>query len=115
MEITNILGLSDIAAGILMILISIPHVLRKIPMNRWMGFRIAKAFESDENWYDINAYGGKALIFWSVVLMLLGVAKIFAPIEDIDNPVAANIILIRPIIASSGIAIIQTLLYARKR
>ena len=59
MEPNVIFGLLDIVSGVLIIGISIPLVKRKIKMNRFYGFRIRKAFESDEIWYDLNAYGGK--------------------------------------------------------
>ncbi len=43
-------------------------------MNRYYGIRIAKAFKSDENWYDINAYGGKLLLFYGLFLIFFGIA-----------------------------------------
>src|SRR2546427_9177847 len=39
--------------------LAIPLVIRKVPMNRVYGVRIAKAFASDRDWYEINAYGGE--------------------------------------------------------
>jgi hypothetical protein len=59
--------------GLLLILLSIPLVLRKIPMNRAYGVRIPKAFTSDEHWYEINAYGGRLLVAFGLFLVLFGV------------------------------------------
>lgn len=63
------------AVGILMLLTSIPLILKKVPMNQVYGARFGKAFESSKNWYAINAYAGKVLficgLHW-VVAGLLG-------------------------------------------
>lgn len=52
---------------------AIPLILRKVPMNRYYGIRIPKAFQSDDNWYDINAYGGKVLLIYGLFLILFGI------------------------------------------
>ncbi len=60
MDPTSItLGISNISIAVLIILLSIPLVRRKVGMNKLYGIKIKKAFESEENWYKINAYGGK--------------------------------------------------------
>ncbi len=67
------IGITVIGLGIVVILVSIPLILRKIKMNCAYGFRIPKAFESDENWYRVNAFGGKVLALWGIVEMIVGV------------------------------------------
>ncbi len=62
-----------VGLGALIALISIPLVLRKVPMNHLYGVRIAKAFVSDENWYEINAYGGKLLLGFGLFLIAFAV------------------------------------------
>jgi hypothetical protein len=52
------------AVGLLVILVSLPLFFRKIGKNPVYGFRIAKAFESDENWYRINQHGARGMILW---------------------------------------------------
>ncbi len=64
MELNAVLGLVNIAGACLMVGISLPLVKRKIKMNGLYGIRIAKAFESEDNWYSINEYGGRQLIIW---------------------------------------------------
>ncbi len=82
MDSTSItLGLSNISIAALSIVISIPLATGKVSMNRTYGVRIKRAFESEENWYKINAYGGKQLILWSIPLILLGLATFFLPLE----------------------------------
>ncbi|HQU34683.1 MAG TPA: SdpI family protein [Thermoanaerobaculaceae bacterium] len=55
--------------GVLLSVISVPLILRKVPMNHLYGVRIPKAFVSAENWYEINAYGGKLLFGFGVFLL----------------------------------------------
>jgi uncharacterized membrane protein len=77
-----IAGLSNIFVGVLFIAISLPLVMGKIPMNSFCGVRFKKSYESEENWYKINRYGGQQLIIWSIVLVILGVSTIFSPIKE---------------------------------
>ncbi len=66
-----------IGLGILVILVSLPLIFRKIKMNCVYGFRISNAFESEENWYTINEFGGKVLALWGVALIVAGAAASF--------------------------------------
>lgn len=71
------LAIANIVFALIMIGISIPLVQEKIPRNSSYGMRISKAFESKDNWYRINKYGGKALIGWSVPVLIIGIALVF--------------------------------------
>lgn len=66
-----------IVPGIIFILISLPLLKGRVPMNHWYGFRMKQAFVSDDNWYAVNRYGAKQLIGWSVLLILFGVLTLF--------------------------------------
>ena len=72
---------SLLVAGLLLFFVSIPLALRKVPMNRYYGFRTAAAFKSEQDWYDINAYAGKQMAFWSLLLIAAGIAGFFLPPE----------------------------------
>ncbi len=115
MIIRIVLGLSDIGCGLLFMLLCIPLMRRTIPMNHVYGFRIPKAFRSDEDWYAINAYGGRALFWWSFALIASGVAKLVFPVDEILGEVIGWIVLVGPIIIFTSIPIVQTLIYVRKR
>ncbi len=66
--------------GALIAIIAIPLVLRRVPMNRSYGIRIREAFASEENWYAVNAYGGKLLLGFGLFLLIFGIAgRWFAP------------------------------------
>jgi SdpI/YfhL protein family len=58
--------------GSLLAVLSLPLVFRKVPMNRAYGVRIPKAFESERSWYAINAYGGRLLLVYGLLLVLYG-------------------------------------------
>src|SRR3954467_10461069 len=73
---------ATLITGLLLFLISLPLVYRKIPMNGAYGIRIRGAFESDQRWYDINAYGGRLLARWSWLIVATGVAGFFVPQSD---------------------------------
>ena len=82
MNESTVLGVTFILTGLLLIAISIPLVKGYIKMNSFYGMRIKKAFESDENWYKINKYGGKRLIFWSIVLICIGILNLIFNIDE---------------------------------
>ena len=92
-----ILGTSLVGLAAVMILLGIPLLMRKIPMNRWYGARFKKSFESEENWYRINAYSAKQLILWSFPLMILGMATLFLPLEE--HPGWTQALALSPLLA----------------
>jgi len=77
----NIPAIAILSAGLVIFLISLPLIYRKIPMNSLYGIRIPAAFESNERWYEINAYGGRQLAVWSWVPIVAGVAGLFVPLK----------------------------------
>ena len=114
MEPNLIFGLLDIVSGVLIIGISIPLVKRKIKMNRFYGFRIKKTFESDDIWYDLNAYAGKLGIIWSIPILIAGIVCFFIPIHDENIVMSALVLVLVPILACSLITLIKCLAYAKK-
>lgn len=105
------LGLTIILASLVMILVSIPMLMRKIPMNRWYGARFKKSFESEENWYRINAYSAKQLIIWSVFLLIVGVVALFLPLDE--NSGLFHAIAFSPLLVC--VPCLLSYRYARKR
>ena len=70
----------DILFGTLLFGLSLPLVLRKVPMNDFYGIRIPAAFESEQRWYDINAYGGRQFAGWSWLPIVSGGLGFFIPL-----------------------------------
>ncbi len=60
----------SILCSLLFIGISIPLILQKVPPNKVNGIRIEKAFESDALWYQVNQYGGWAMVVAGSILLI---------------------------------------------
>jgi hypothetical protein len=105
-----LLGLTNISCGVIFIVICIPLLKRKVKMNYWYGFRISKAFQSEEHWFSINAYGARKLITWSIPLVFIGFLCFFIPLSGTSVLILGG----GPVALFTTIAIIQTLLYAKK-
>jgi hypothetical protein len=113
-SINVLFGLINILSALVFILISVPLVKQKIGMNSFYGFRIKRAFESDESWFKINAYGGKQLIRWSIPLIIIGVFCFFFPFEPEMKDRMAIFLVVLPITIFTTIAIIKTMIFAKR-
>lgn len=115
MTLTLVLALCHIGGAFIVSMISIPLVKGKIPPNQTHGIRIRQAFESDENWYAINRYGGKAMILWSIPIFLVGVfllvLSFVAPIDPSNWP----LLILFCITAALHLgAVVQTVRWAKR-
>lgn len=106
-------AITNLCCGLLFFVISLPLVLRMVPMNGLYGFRTSKAFMSDELWYDINAYGAKQLILASLGMIAAGVGCFFLE-NALENPIAGLVASVGPLCLFSAIALVRTLLYTAK-
>jgi SdpI/YhfL family protein len=59
------------AIGSILILTSIPLMLRWVPRNRFFGLRVPATLRSDSVWYDVNALCARHLFLLGVVLVVL--------------------------------------------
>lgn len=91
--------------GVLLAAISIPLVLRRIPMNHVYGFRLRSAFVSDACWYDINELGGRIFFVYGVLLAIAAFAvRDLAPAPSspwsrawVMGPLVFTLVLIIPV------------------
>jgi hypothetical protein len=108
MESVNVkTAITLVCLGIILIAVSIPLYLGKIRMNCYYGFRIRKAFESNDNWYVINKYGAKSLLWWSAVIIAIGITCLF-----IDPQ--AVLTLAKIAFVSVLVPVVQTLYFAKR-
>ncbi len=110
--------LANCGCALLSIAISVPLVLRKVPMNIWYGFRIKKAFMSDELWYDINAYGGKQMILGSLGMIAASIGSLLlvnASGSPITGALTSPLLTVWPLCLFTIIAIVRTLIYAARK
>ena len=109
------LGSVNLGFAIVITAICIPLVKCKIRMNPWYGVRIPKSFESEENWYKINAYGGKRMIVWALLPAVVGIAAFFLPLDsDASGTLLLTLLLaIAPLVAILP-PIIEIVIFSRK-
>jgi hypothetical protein len=70
--------LVNIGIALLIALLSIPLILRRVPMNSLYGVRFRESFKSDGAWFAINEYGGKALLLSTLPILIYGIWGQFA-------------------------------------
>ncbi len=78
------------ALGPVLLLLSIPLMLRWIPRNRLYGFRIASTLANDSVWYDANALSGRHMFALGLVMVLL---ELVLPVA-IRTPVLRTIAIV---------------------
>jgi hypothetical protein len=88
-------------------LVSLPLIKRKVPPNRFYGFRTRETLASPDVWYPVNAFSGWALLVASaisfVVVCLLS-----------DEALANQWIGAAAFIVPVGLGLVATLLYQRR-
>ena len=92
-SLLGIFGVTYIFVGLVLIILSIPLISSS--RNNLYGIRIGKSFESDENWYVINRYGGKVLLVVGILVSALGIS--YALVGDVSTMLEI-ILLFLPII-----------------
>jgi len=105
----RLVGLVIALAGLVVAGVSIPLILRRIPMNGFYGVRIPKSFVSDDNWYAINAYGGRFLALAGAIISVIGLIIRFRPLTGEAAIVVAAVVPAIILVLS----IIPVLMFAR--
>jgi uncharacterized membrane protein len=59
------------AIGPVLILVSIPLMLRWVPRNRFFGLRVPATLRSDSVWYDANALCARHMFLLGMALVIL--------------------------------------------
>ena len=62
--------------------LAVPLARGRARRNALYGVRFAKSFRSEQAWAEINRYGGKRMIIWSLPLIVVGVTPSFLPFES---------------------------------
>lgn len=98
-----------LACALLFCLISIPLIQRKISRNGLYGFRTTKSLSSDQIWYDVNAYFGKAFLIsnltTAIAMIVLYSIRQQLPLEYFMQFSTATLII------PSVIAVVFTFIY----
>ena len=79
-------------------------------MNRWYGVRIREAFVSEERWFEINEYGGRLLLIWSLAIAATAAVGAFLPSRDwVAYDWAALVVVL------GGLALVMALIHQHAR
>ena len=70
---TGVLTLLFFAEGLLFVGLGLPLAMRRIPPNRWYGFRVRKTLADEGIWYDANEVTGRDLVISGAVMSLAAV------------------------------------------
>lgn len=105
-----IFAVTYIFLGILQILLCLPLLKRRIPMNKWYGFRFQRSFQSEELWYAINEYGAQRMIIWSFALIGIGAGALALPLHQ--NEYLCGVIALTLFVVI--IPAVETYIYSRK-
>lgn len=70
--------------GVLLMALSTPLILGKIPPNGLYGFRVKKTMENPDIWYPVNAYSGKWLLAVGLIQALASVGLYYVPLFSVD-------------------------------
>jgi uncharacterized membrane protein len=99
-----------IIGGSLLILLSIPLILRKIPPNPVYGFRTGWTMGDPELWYSVNAYAGKWLVFVGSCSILGSVGLALIPGMTLDVYAFGNLGIF---VAAFALALVQSFRFLR--
>jgi hypothetical protein len=71
-------------AGLLLIGLSIPLILKKIKPNALYGFRVQQTLDDPQTWYAVNAYSGKWLLAAGIATLMAAVGFYLIPGISLD-------------------------------
>lgn len=99
-----------ISGGLLMLL-SIPLILQKVPPNPWYGFRVRRTLQDPTVWYPVNAYGAWYLLGVGTAIIVTASVGYFTTEWDVARyAITVGIVALIGVIAMC----VQTLRYVRK-
>ena len=67
-----IIAWANFGMAALVVLLSIPMWLGRVPRNGLYGARFPESLESDEKWYPVNRFTAQRMMLWSIPVALSG-------------------------------------------
>jgi uncharacterized membrane protein len=61
--------------GMVFVALGVPLVQRRIPRNRWYGFRVRKTLATDAVWYAANEVAGRDMIWAGTIVAIVALAS----------------------------------------
>jgi uncharacterized membrane protein len=86
-----------LACNVLLALVSLPLALRRVPRNRWYGYRTRATLRDDFVWYEANAYFGRSsLVLIAVACLAAGIVYRSGAFDPGTYLTVSIVILIAP-------------------
>lgn len=102
MQSSFVLLLMTLFSGLLLIFLSGPLIMGRVPRNGWYGFRVPKTLSSDKIWYPANRYAGYQLLYAGRIIVLGSLILMLVQwIQPISEAGIATIILFLVLISLS--------------
>ena len=76
--------LAFLAAGVILICLSVPLIQRRVPPNRWYGFRVRRTLEDANVWYPANEYAARQFVWLGIAGIVVAIAAYFIPGVQLD-------------------------------
>jgi hypothetical protein len=105
------IAIATLLTGLVTMVLCLPLINRQVPRNDLYGIRIAAAFESDQRWYDINAYGGRLMAKWSSLIVAAGICGFFLPQGHVSTYATASLLVT---LLAILVPVIKVYLWSRK-
>jgi uncharacterized membrane protein len=93
--------------GFVLVVVSVPLVLRRIPPNPIYGLRVPACYKDDQVWYDANAASGRDMIVLGVAIALLSVVLPVLGMRDFAYGIAWAVV------AGAGTLVVTVLGWTR--
>lgn len=91
--------------------LAVPLMLRKVPRNRFYGFRSKATLRDERMWYDVNAYFGRGLFAASIVTV---VSMLFLYVTPDLSPAVFFKAIAATLVAPQFVMMLMTVRYVRK-
>src|SRR5215813_9005034 len=94
--------------GIMLIIVSVPMIIERVPPNRWYGFRTPRTQSDPRIWYAANRIAGQYLAFAGllVVLATLGVVLLHKQLRPATGATILLVVAIGSITAATVLSFI---------
>jgi SdpI/YfhL protein family len=99
-----------VGAGIFLMLLSLPLLLKKIPPNPVYGFRLSPALDDPRIWYETNTHSAKRLMVAGASSVVAAIALYFVPSITLDI-YALGCLSVFAIVA--GVGFVQSVKYMK--
>ena len=107
MLVNTIVIVANALAGLAVIGCAWPLMRQRIKPNGFYGVRIKPAFTNEKSWYAINAYGGRALVWAGLAVVVLAPVCVVADAER--QPVFFTVLAMLPSVLPLTVALFATL------